>query len=163
MKKYVGLVGIILMAAAAVGGSSYLPAQRGQPEFDLADNLCGGGGIRDGSEPQIAVSPKDPRNIVVTATSINYDIAAGAFRTIPGATIHLMAVTQDHGKHWKFSQAPDHVPGKVNRGADPVAGAGPDGTLYAGGDMRWTTGDPASGVSSSGLIVSTDRGDTWGA
>src|SRR4030095_5898533 len=123
MKKYVGLVGVILMAAAAVGGSSYLSAQTGQPEFDSEEYLLLGDANRGGREPQIAVSPKDPRNIVVTATAINYDIAAGAFRNFPNATVHLMAVTQDDGKHWKFSQAPDHVPGKVNRGADPVAGA----------------------------------------
>jgi len=162
MKKYVGVVGIILMAAAAVGVSRYVSAQTGQPEFASEEYLLLGDANHGGSEPQIAVSPKDPRNIVVTATAVNYDINDANFRLVPNATIHLMAVTQDDGKHWKFSQAPDHVPGKVNRGADPVAGAGPDGTLYAGGDMRYTTGTAASGISSSGLIVSTDRGDTWG-
>ena len=123
MKGSIGLVGIILMAAAAVGVSGYLSAQTAQPEFDSEEYLLLGDANRGGSEPQIAVSPKDPRNIVVTATAINYDIAAGAFRNVPDATVHLMAVTQDDGKHWKFSQAPDHVPGKVNRGADPAAAA----------------------------------------
>jgi len=161
MKKYVGLVGIILMAAAA-GISGGQSAQAGRPEFDSDEYLLLGDANHGGSEPQIAVSPKDPRNIVVTATSINYDIAGPDFRLVPDATVHLMAVTQDDGKHWKFSQAPDHLKGKVNRGADPIAGAGPDGTLYAGGDIRYMTENVANRLSSSGLIVSTDRGDTWG-
>lgn len=138
-------------------------AQTPQPEFASDEYLLLGDANHGGSEPQIAVSPKDPNNIIVTATSVNYDVSNNAnFRLYPEATVHLMAVTQDGGKHWKFSQAPDHLKGKINRGADPVAGAGPDGTLYAGGDMRWTTGEDTGGISSSGLIVSTDRGDTWG-
>jgi hypothetical protein len=71
MKKYVGVIGLTLIATAAVGVSSYLSAQTGQPEFDSEEYLLLGDANRGGSEPQIAVSPKDPRNIVVTATAIN--------------------------------------------------------------------------------------------
>src|ERR1051326_5838979 len=164
MTKYVG---IILAAGSAAAMGSLLLAQTPQGEFASEEYLLLGDANHGGSEPQIAVSPKDPRNIVVTATSANYDLntpemaklspdGVPLWKRVPEATVHLMAVTQDDGKHWKLRQAPDHLAGKVDRGADPVAGAGPDGTLYAGGDLRHT-----SGISSSGLIVSTDRGDTW--
>ena len=84
-----------------------------------------------------------------------------------------IAVTNDGGKTWQFSEDNFRKMFSKNRCSDSFAGAGPDGTLYLGclaylnrGDAAFADGASANGEAlnpggGTAIAWSTDKGRTW--
>jgi hypothetical protein len=86
-----------------------------------------------------------------------------------------LAVTNDGGKTWTFSEDNFRKVFNKNRCSDSFSGAGPDGTLYMGclaylnrGDADYKDGYAPNGEArdyhgGSAIAWSTDKGKTWSA
>src|SRR5689334_1299236 len=116
---------------------------RQSDEFLLLGSVNRGAG-----EPIIFVNPTDPKNMMVVAMATLNRLPTGETpipRGNPGATeLRIkelstpdgsrtdIAVTNDGGKTWTFSEDNFRKVFNKNRCSDSFAGAGPDGTLHMG-------------------------------
>ncbi|HWR14930.1 MAG TPA: sialidase family protein [Terriglobales bacterium] len=152
---------------------------------------------RGAGEPIIFVNPKDPNNIIVAAMATlnrlptgevpiqrfnpggppKINPAATELRikelSVPDGSRTDIAVTQDGGKTWSFSEDNFRKFFKKNRCSDSFSGAGPDGTLYMGclaylnlGAADYESGHSPNGEANvyhggSAIAWSTDKGKTW--
>jgi hypothetical protein len=100
-------------------------------------------------EPQIAVDPKNPRNLAVIefgvgsakkpAYSYFPDAPEAYLNDIEAGTIHAgrVMISTDGGAHWKShgrAVVDPNAPPPRGGAGDPYIAYGPDGTLYAGGE-----------------------------
>ena len=144
---------VLTAALLASGLSAFAQARPGIEEY-----LVMGDATRGGGEPQIAVNPRNPKNIVITSMANLHAVGTvipappqgrggrgggagagdansptGVFYRTPGATICQAAVTMDGGFNWKIVELP-LTHDQYIRCSDVIAAAGPDGTFYAGGE-----------------------------
>jgi hypothetical protein len=109
-------------------------------------------------EPFTYVNPVNHDNIVLGYTSVPQNLPpAPQFFTILDFEVAHLAVSSDRGNTWSDQPMPLQAPTKIK--GDAFVGAGPDGTLYAGG-MVLTPG-PITGA--DWVITSTNQGSTWSA
>ncbi len=149
---------------------------------------------RGAGEPWVVVNPKDPGNILVVAMATLNRLPTGqapmpmpATRTwsspwtqlrikelsVPNGSLTDIAVTDDGGKTWTFSQDKFRSILDKNRCSDSFAGAAANGTLYYGCLAYLNPGaaDYADGYSTGGearyyhggsaIAWSVDKGKTW--
>jgi hypothetical protein len=119
-------------------------------------------------EPQVAVNPAHPNNIVGAWQQDRWS-NGGARGLVAGFSL-------DGGKTWGESTLPFSVcaPNAIldpftgapyNRASDPWVSIGPDGTAYAVGLLATnSTGGVAAGTNDTGVatVTSSDGGRTWG-
>ncbi|MFI5047041.1 MAG: sialidase family protein [Acidimicrobiia bacterium] len=136
-------------------------------------------------EPEIAVNPKNPDNLVYAvlamgttyacqtangpqcaqATSVYGPQPAGLIQDTPGFSHVSVYTSFDRGKTWRTSTVPafppDH-PALVERG-DPLLTVGPDGTFYLGWDDIRFCDCPTTIIDAGGIAISksTNGGRTW--
>jgi hypothetical protein len=172
---------VVFVATALRSQSSSAPAS---DEYLLLGSVDRGAG-----EPIIFVNPKDSNNIIVVAMATLNRLPTGETpipRGNPGATELRVkelstpdgsrtdiAVTQDGGKTWSFSEDNFRKFFNKNRCSDSFAGAGPDGTLYMGclaylnrGSADYEEGYAPNGEArnyhgGSAIAWSRDKGKTW--
>jgi hypothetical protein len=168
------------------------PAAPVSDEFLLLGNVNRGAG-----EPIVFVNPKDPNNIIVTAMATLNRLPTGEYPiqrfnpggppkinpaatelrikelSVPNGSRTDIAITQDGGKTWTFSEDKFREYFKKNRCSDSFSGAGPDGTLYMGclaylnlGGADYESGHSPNGEANiyhggSAIAWSTDKGKTW--
>jgi hypothetical protein len=170
-----------LLAASVASASATAPP--GHLEVNVMNEPIRGG------EPELAINPRDPANLVVGHTvvgnSYTNDAPAAGEEAVNGG----LQVSRDGGKTWSadrplhtsgFSEGPN--PYLIAHGqptatgftlttngvGDPIEASGPDGSIYAGGVLAHTTptGPPPFGFSvpQGGIAVarSTDGGQTFG-
>ncbi len=186
---------------ASLSSSSPKSQSAEKPESD--EYLLLGNPNRGAGEPWVAVNPKDPNNIVVVAMATLNRLPSGEapirprlrpgqpFQmgtpswTSPGTLLRVkelsvpdgsrtdIAVTQDGGKTWSFSQDDFRKVFDKNRCSDSFAGAAANGTLYIGciaylnrGKADYAQGYAPNGEAhyyhgGSAMAWSTDKGKTW--
>jgi hypothetical protein len=166
---------VVLMASVGAGSVAAQRAPAPQPgngqfprqpvynyHWKSDEYLLLGNANRGAGEPMIAVDPTNPKNIVVDAMASLQQLPpedAGRNRyDIPRSTITTLAVTHNGGITWKFGVLPMlySVP---QRCPDPFMGVTKDGTFLAGCEVITTV---PGGSSASMLMISPDKGDTWG-
>jgi len=136
-------------------------------------------------EPQIAVNPKNPNNLVyaVMALGTTYECQnagrpecaeahsvfgpqpAGLIQDMPGFSHVRVYSSLDGGKTWKratIAATPPDAPQLVERG-DPLVTAGPNGAFYVGWDAIRFCDCATTIIDAGGIAVSksTDGGRTW--
>src|SRR5580658_800348 len=183
---------ILSLAAAAALSSSCAGAPSTQNsegdkifETNITSNLYLSSG-----EPEIAVDPRNPRNLAV----IEFAIGSGTVRAASSATNPLSGSTDpeaivadstydgrvmlstDGGNHWVQSGTPpaSDPKSRIHGGGDPMIAIGPDGTIYAADETPpASTGEVAASgprvlaeyLSHFNVMIaaSTDGGHTFGA
>jgi hypothetical protein len=138
-------------------------------------------------ESQIAINPKDPKNIVFATVGtgftndcqahspacemVNADFGVGmpfaqakGIFTVPDFNVVAAFVSFDHGKTWKRATIPvipaDHP--DITGAGDPSVTVTPDGTFYFSfDDNDWGTPEHALPNAGMGVVKSTDGGLTW--
>jgi len=177
-----------LLAALTSLSSTMLFSQTTET-FKSEEYLLLGDPNRGAGEPIIFVNPKDANNMIVVAMATlnrlpsgetplprgsagSGDLRVKELSTPDGSRTDI-AVTQDGGKTWQFSEDNFRRVFNKNRCSDSFAGAGPDGTLYMGClaylnrgsadfDEGWTVGGEAKNMHGGSAIAwSTDKGKTW--
>jgi hypothetical protein len=148
---------------------SAAPKPSAGPSGKLEMNLTGNGSILTMGEPEIAVNPKNPKELYVDGATfpvpliISGPSPAGLPNTCGGMR------SENGGLTWLPASPPP------TRCEDGVAVFGPDGTLYAGGDAATSTSTVPAGtpgaINVAGaailvegydpLYVSKDGGRTW--
>jgi hypothetical protein len=117
---------------------------------------------RGGGEPMIAVDPTNPKNIVVDAMASLQQLppedVGRARENIPRSTITSLAVTHNGGITWEFSELP-MLSNVFQRCPDPIMYVTKDGTFLGGCESITTV---TGGSSASMLMVSPDKGESWG-
>jgi hypothetical protein len=126
-------------------------------------------------EPEIAVNPKNPNNLVYIVMSDMLTYACenagdpncvvsggrpvGLF-TVPGWIDASVFVSFDRGRSWKNASFPGYPPGQSNllSKGDPMVTVTSNGTFYIGWDDMQLVGAIAGGIAVS---RSTDGGLTW--
>jgi hypothetical protein len=137
-------------------------------------------------EPEIAVNPKNPNNLVYAVLTMGTTYACqrakrpvcaaansvygpqpqGLLGDTPGFSHVRVYASFDGGKSWKRSTNvpafPPQHPQLVERG-DPLITAGPDGTFYLGWDDIRFCACPTTIIDAGGIAVSksTDGGRHW--
>ena len=187
------------LAVVCFLATNLLHSQSGTvPAAPLSDEyLLLGDANRGAGEPIIFVNPKDPNNIIVTAMATLNRLPTGEVpiqRFNPGGPPKInpaatqlrikelstpdgsrtdIAISQDGGKTWTFSEDKFRNFFKKNRCSDSFSGAGSDGTLYMGclAYLNLGAADYAEGYSPNGeanvyhggsaIAWSTDKGKTW--
>jgi hypothetical protein len=166
---------VVLMAVAGAGWIAAqqppaTPQGRGgapsQPVYNYGwkseEYLLLGDANRGGGEPMIAVDPTNPKNIVVVAMASLQQLPpenAGQQRNaIPRSTITTLAVTHNGGITWKLGELPA-LSSVFQRCPDPIMDVTKDG-IFLGGCEVITTVD--GGSSASVVMVSPDKGESWG-
>jgi hypothetical protein len=174
----------LLAAMGLVGIAAKLPAQR-QPvtsrraaalTYDYGwkseEYLLLGNPNRGAGEPVIAIDPTNSENIVVMAmgtlqqlppsvrrTSTGQERGGrGGFASIGRSTITTLAVTHDGGFTWKTGELP-MLYTATQRCPDPFIDVTNDGNFLGGCEIRQTT---PGGTEGSYIMVSQDKGETWG-
>ncbi len=139
------------------------------PERPISEEyLLLGNSTRGAGEPMVAVDPTDPRHIIAVAMG-NLQILPGfkppvtagmtdKYHEVANSTITWLGVSHDGGATWKVGELPI-ISGKLTRCPDSFAGVTKDGIFLAGCEPRESGGE-FPGM--SGVVVSTDHGDTWG-
>jgi hypothetical protein len=142
-------------------------------------------------EPEIAVNPEHPNNLVYVATKLGETPAcqlsgnsncqliptifgpqpAGLINDVPGFSPNEIAVSFNRGRSWRSVPVPTLPPPVPTTGflmgGDPAIAAGPDGTFYFSEDVvNFQTGLPPETPTiarDAGIAVSksTDGGLTW--
>ena len=179
-RNVVTMVAIVLLGATtvAVAGSNTPDPKIVERDVTQTDKFVGG-------EPEIAVNPTNPKNLVWVSTFYKYvhyrpagdsgpDIDLTAISQIGTNgffdSMHcFIAFSDDGGETW--------TPGRFPMGdrtycGDPMVAAGPDGTFYV--SMDWmgsatfsivpsSSQDNVAGLADNGIGVlsSTDGGRTW--
>ena len=174
-----------MVAALSVGMVQAQPANESPSE----EYLLLGSANRGAGEPWVFVNPKDPNNLIVVAMATLNRLPTGEIpipRGKPGATeLRIkelstpdgsrtdIAVSEDGGKTWTFSEDNLRKYYDKNRCSDSFAGAGPDGTLYMGclaylnrgaadyQDGYATNGEARIYHGGSAIEWSGDKGKTW--
>jgi len=154
------------------------PDAEGMFEANVTNNLNWTTG-----EPQVAVNPKNPRNLVIAdhpmgtektpAYSVDPTSPEGLRRSGEVDREYqtvIATVSEDGGRTWRTVGKPGPLfhpdRPKQHLGGDPMAAAGPDGTLYIAGDVYsrtpgagWAEIDwPTAGVA---VAWSGDGGKTF--
>src|SRR5579863_7360395 len=176
-----------MIGIAALSATIVLPQTIESPKSE--EYLLLGSPNRGAGEPIIFVNPKDSNNILVVAMATLNHLPSGESpmgRGAPGRTqlrikelstpdgsLTQIAVTQDGGKTWQYSEDNFRKFFSKNRCSDSFAGAGPDGTLYMGciaylnrGGADYEEGYAPNGEAKfyhggSAIAWSTDKGKTW--
>lgn len=185
----------LLLGLAVLPGM--LQAQSGD-EPKSEEYLLLGSPNRGAGEPIIFVNPKDPNNIIVTAMATLNRLPTGEvpisrFNPLnPGGGVNPaatqlrikelstpdgsrtdIAISNDGGKTWVFSEDNFRKFFGKNRCSDSFSGAGPDGSLYMGclaylnrGAADYEDGYAPNGEArtyhgGSAIAWSTDKGKTW--
>jgi len=179
---------VAAVCAAGITGT-ILWSQNGADASKSEEYLILGSPNRGAGEPIIWVNPKDSNNIIVTAMATLHRLPSGEAPvgrgqtgatelrvkefSVPDGSRTDIAVTDNGGKTWTFSEDSFRKLLKRNRCADSFSGAGPDGTLYIGclaylnlGDADFDLGYDPSGSprrrhGASSIAWSTDKGKTW--
>jgi hypothetical protein len=130
-------------AAAAVMGLPAVTAS-GQTEAPAFETRAA---TTTGGEPAVAVSARDPRDIVMAITD----------RTlVPGAPQVGILVSHDRGRTWRRADRSFAV------SSDPFVVADSDGRFYVGGSGNAVgTSGPAAAVNTVQITTSTDGGRSW--
>ena len=166
---------IVLSAAVSVGRIGAQQAQApqqgngrrfAQKVYDYGwkseEYLLLGDANRGGGEPMIAVDPTNPKNIVVDAMASLQQLppedVGRARETIPRSTITTLAVTHDGGITWEFGELP-MLSNVYQRCPDPIMYVTKEGTFLGGCESITTV---SGGSSASMLMVSPDKGESWG-
>jgi hypothetical protein len=117
---------------------------------------------RGGGEPMIAVDPMNPKNIVVDAMASLQQLPpedmGRARDAIPRSTITTLAVTHNGGVTWELTELP-MLSNAFLRCPDPIMYVTKDGTFLGGCESITTV---SGGSSASMLMVSPDKGESWG-
>lgn len=161
-----GIAGACILAVARQGAA---PAARpAPPAFKSEEYLLLGNANRGAGEPMVAVDPTDPKNIIAVAMGSVQQL--GGKPAVQGGTdqYHLVAdstrtwlgVTHDGGITWDVKDLPI-MSGKWTRCPDSFADVTKDGVFLAGCEPRETASDPDF-WGTSALMVSRDKGQTWG-
>jgi len=142
-----------------------------------------------GGEPEVAVNPRNPNNLVMGHTVVGNTYANNTTEAGEEAVNGGLQVSNDGGKTWT-AERPLHTSGftdapnpyltangfptatgytsTTNGGGDPIEASGPDGSIYAGGVLAHTTpgGPPPFNftVPQGGIAVarSSNGGRTFG-
>jgi hypothetical protein len=176
-------VAVAASLLAASAGSASGTAPPGHLEVNVMNEPVRGG------EPELAINPTNPNNLVLGHTVVGNTYANNAPAAGEEAVNGGLQVTHDGGKTWTadkalhtsgFSEGPNPYeiahgqPGATgftlttNGVGDPIEASGPDGSMYAGGVLAHTTptGPPPFGFSvpQGGIAVgrSNDGGRTFG-
>ena len=159
----------MMPASAESPAPGAAPMPSAGPPGKLEMNLTGNGSTLTMGEPEIAVNPKNPKELYVNGASFPVPLVidgpspAGLPNTCGGM------ISENGGLTWLHASPPP------TRCEDGVTVFGPDGTLYAGGDAATKTstvpaGTPGSiviggsGIQVEGyvpLYVSTNGGRSW--
>lgn len=147
-------------------GSPLQEMQRPNPVSE--EYLVLGDTTRGAGEPMIAVDPTDPDNMIVVAMGNLQQLhgkpatrgSTGDYHLVAGSTINWLAVTNDGGVTWDVSELPIRS-GTLTRCPDAFADVTSDGIFIAGCEPRETHSSPDH-FGMSALMVSTDKGKSWG-
>ncbi len=181
------LAGVLAVALAGTLAAAAAP-DGVRREFET--NVSASGDWHAG-EPEIAVNPRDPRNVVMDwpeedATGIYRNPVTGRFDTATGIAVGYaadpafsrcgLAVSGDGGRSWRRSVLPAQT-AQSTLCSDATVAAGPDGTFYAAVITFHQPTTPLPGVtpgtlphlstmdpeqgSADVVIRSTDGGRTW--
>jgi photosystem II stability/assembly factor-like uncharacterized protein len=140
-------------------------------------------------EPEVAVNPKNPNNVVYVATKVGSTptciltknpncvsvptafgpLPAGDIDNVPGFAPNAILVSFDRGQSWKSVPVPTFPPPFPDSGffetIDPGITVGPDGTFYFSEDVtNFWDGFATGNIGRDGAVVvskSTDGGRTW--
>jgi hypothetical protein len=150
----------MLGASASPRGKSSQPRTA---ESELETDISGNGSTYVDGEPEIAVNPTNPKNLLIDWTRFLYNPFYNPFNPASADAV----VSDNGGLSWHPVNLGLPV-GPFGNGGDAVAAAGPDGTLYAGNGVATavSTGGPAGGFTVHGkdqVTRSTDEGETWSA
>jgi hypothetical protein len=196
------VVVVVVLLISSVAAQT-VPSTQGHSQNDTAPKsvsdefLLLGDVNRGAGEPIIFVNPKDPNNIIVTAMATLNRLPTGEVpihRFNPGGPPKInppatqlrikelstpdgsrtdIAISNDGGKTWTFSEDNFRKFFNKNRCSDSFSGAGPDGTLYMGclaylnrGAADYEDGYAPNGEArtyhgGSAIAWSTDKGKTW--
>ena len=163
------MLGTMSASAQSTATGSDPPESSAGPSGKLEMNITGNGSILTQGEPEIAVNPKNPKELYLNGATfpvpliINGPSPDGLPNTCGGW------VSENGGLTWLPASPPP------TRCEDGVAVFGPDGTLYAGGDAATSTKTVAAGTPGAinvgadallvegydPLYVSKDGGQTW--
>ena len=161
------------MLATMSGSASGTPATGSRaksttgPSTKLEMDLTGNGKTLTMGEPEIAINPVNPNEMYVDGATFPVPIVFNGPSPIPYTCGGM--VSENGGLSWQPAPFPQTYC------EDGVAVFGPDGTLYAGGDVATSTSVVPAGTpgaiqySGSGILVqgydpifrSTDGGHTW--
>jgi hypothetical protein len=152
------VVTVAMVSASAAPGTN--PSNASTAKSELEMDISGNGSTFVEGEPEIAVSPTNPDNLLIDWTTFTYN----PFFSPTGKTATDAAVSTNGGLSWQPVDL--GVNGGPHGSGDAVAAAGPDGTLYAGGgaETSVTPPGPVGGFTIHGqdlVTSSTDGGKTW--
>jgi hypothetical protein len=182
----------LLVAIGLAAGVSLVPAAQdlasGAPTRGVVEVNVMNEPIR-GGEPEVAVNPRTPNNLVLGHTVVGNTYANDTTEAGEEAANGGLQVSNDGGKTWTADR-PLHTKGfsetanpyliahgiptatgytlTINGVGDPIEASGPDGSIYAGGVLAHTTpGGPAPfnfTVPQGGIAVarSSNGGRTFG-
>jgi len=150
---------VVILASVALGRAQTFKSE----EYLLLGNANRGAG-----EPMVAVDPTNPNNIIAVAMGSVQQLhgkpstqgSTNDYHQVAKSTITWLAVTHDGGIRWDVKELPI-LSGKLTRCPDSFADVTKDGVFIAGCEPRETASDPDY-WGMSALMVSTDKGQTWG-
>jgi hypothetical protein len=146
---------------ASLGGMvQSLPVRAATVEVQITDSAD----FRAG-EPEIAVNPKNPKNIAYFVMTRNYSYKRQVQQAWSerGYIDCYLAVSFDRGKTWTRVRNPFSV-SRLTLCGDPMISFGPDGTLFAAADgMGVDPGrkDAPTPIGEVTIARSSDGGLTW--
>ena len=145
----------LLVGSADAQGAQPFAASRLERQIS-ADPFAGAGGSEADTqvEPHVAADPSDAAVVVAVFQQGRFDDGGSVG---PG-----FATSDDGGQTWITGSLPGlttAVGGPFERGSDPVAAIGPDGSVYAQ-TLLFNTSDCRNAVA---VQRSGDHGRTWGA
>lgn len=181
-----GCAVVTTVAAALTPAAGSSGTLRGEFEIDVSAS-----GDWHAGEPEIAVNPANPRNVVMDwpeedATGVYRNPATGTFDAVTGTLLGYasdpafsrcgLALSFDGGRAWRRTVLPAQT-AQSTLCSDATVAAGPDGTFYAGvitfkqpttplpdvppGTLRHTSSFDPGQGSADAVIRSTDGGRTW--
>jgi hypothetical protein len=175
---WLAAVGVVAawIAIAAPGGAAQppgLPPGLQPTEVNVTNDATHRWG-----EPQIAVSPKNPNNLVYfvmsdmltyaceNAGDPNCTVSMGrpnGLFNVPGWIDAGVFVSFDRGRTWSNVDFPGQVPGKapLEWKGDPMVTATADGTFYIAWDALHLSNDVSQIYGCIAVSKSTDGGRTW--
>ena len=142
-------LGVAVPVFATLAGTASGASGGGRLEVNVMNEVVRGG------EPELAINPKNPQNIVmghtVVGNTYTKNTTADTFAAVPGG----LQVSFNGGKTWSADNRPLHTSGysegpnpyaiahgfpgatgftlTTNGSGDPIEASGPDGSIYAGG------------------------------
>lgn len=162
-----GLVALLLTAGPVLASSASARAEPNEPQdvtfhWDVQHGYSAG-------EPEIAVNPTNPANIVMSSTQLRNDCAlvfCGG-TAINGSTDCTVSTSSNGGRTWVTKPMPLDIGPASNGlpytyGGDGTVAFGPDGRIYAG-CLRLVQPDPTTGKQSCeiSVISSENGGRSW--